>query len=76
MDKIQDVPSVEQIQKRLWDDIRAHRNQLLEQVDIQVNKLEDSGKDATDWRAYRQQLRDLPGSCDNPTQVVWPQKPA
>jgi hypothetical protein len=42
-----------------WDDIRSHRNGLLEGSDSQI--AEDMPEDMkTTWKAYRQKLRDLP----------------
>ena len=37
---------------------RATRNQLLVEADIEINKLDDLGKDSSIWRVYRQSLRD------------------
>lgn len=70
------IPTLQQMQAMAWREIRQHRNQLLMSADITINKLEDQGQSAAAWRSYRQQLRDLPESCDNPHSVVWPTKPA
>ena len=37
---------------------RAERDKLLTEADIEINKLVDLGLDSTEWRAYRQALRD------------------
>ena len=37
---------------------RSTRNQLLVEADIEINKLDDLGKDSSSWRVYRQALRD------------------
>ena len=37
---------------------RAERDKLLEEADIEINKLIDAGIDSTEWRVYRQALRD------------------
>ncbi len=37
---------------------RANRDKLLAEADIEINKLEDLGLDPTEWRKYRQELRD------------------
>lgn len=37
---------------------RAERDKLLAEADIEINKLVDAGIDTTEWRAYRQALRD------------------
>jgi hypothetical protein len=45
----------------------------LEEADWQINKKIDNNEDATSWRTYRQALRDLPASTDDP--IVWPTPP-
>ena len=37
---------------------RAERDKLLVEADIEINKLVDLGLDSTEWRVYRQELRD------------------
>lgn len=37
---------------------RFDRDNLLKQVDIEINKAEDTGQDSSNLRAYRQALRD------------------
>lgn len=39
--------------------LRVKRQLLLNQADIEINKLVDDGEDASSWRAYRKQLRDV-----------------
>ena len=46
---------------------RAERNTLLQQADIEINKLDDLGKDSSAWRAYRQALRNSTESWVLPT---------
>ena len=46
---------------------RATRNQLLEDADIEINKLDDLGKDSSFWRTYRQALRDSTITWELPT---------
>lgn len=41
---------------------RAWRDAELWQVDFQINRLNDAGEDARQWREYRQALRDYPES--------------
>lgn len=67
--------SFERLMEQRWQQIRQHRNVLLKDVDIKINKLEDQGQDAAPWRTYRQELRDLPTTTDNPNELVWPIKP-
>lgn len=58
-----------------WATVRHYRSNLLVEADIEILKKEDSGQDATAWRAYRQQLRDLPSTAVSPFDVVFPTKP-
>ena len=44
------------IQKQ--NEFRAERDKLLVEADIEINKLTDIGLDSTEWRVYRQALRD------------------
>lgn len=58
-----------------WDDIRFTRSRLLVEADNLVNQALDKGCDVTEIRHYRQSLRDIPQTYDNPDDVVWPEKP-
>ena len=69
-----------------WDsadvlnDIRLERQRLLFMSDwTQVTDAPLSAAQVTQWRTYRQALRDLPGNLgtipDNVNQVVWPTPP-
>lgn len=49
------------------EQFRAERNNLLVEADIEINKLVDLGLDPTEWRAYRQALRDSTESWALPT---------
>ena len=62
-----DLRTVEEIQEQEQAQFRAERNQLLAQADIEINKLDDLGKDSSSWRAYRQALRDSTESWVLPT---------
>ena len=53
--------------------LRNKRKELLEEADWQINKKIVNNEDATSWRTYRQALRDITNSPDNPT---WPTKPS
>ena len=58
------------------DLIRETRNKLLLESDWtqgQDSPLSDEKK--TEWRTYRQALRDIPDSNTNYNEVVWPDKP-
>lgn len=59
----------------LWDEIRLRRDNLLRIADVLINKALDTGDDPAALRQYRQALRDLPQSTDNPDVIVWPVKP-
>ena len=59
-----------------WDDVRAVRDYWLAACDwsqIADVPLETVKRD--DWRAYRQELRDIPQMFETPHDVVWPVKP-
>jgi hypothetical protein len=53
---------------RLW------RNAELSACDW--TQLADSTADKTAWAAYRQALRDLPASNEDPKKIVFPSRPA
>tara|TARA_Y100000401_G_scaffold62107_1_gene49314 strand:- start:41 stop:325 length:285 start_codon:yes stop_codon:yes gene_type:complete len=53
--------------------LRNKRKPLLEEADWQIHKIEDAGGNSSSWRTYRQALRDITNSPDNPT---WPTKPS
>lgn len=62
-----------------WEDVRAKRDALLRESDIEV--LPDrwalkSPEEQHAWATYRQALRDIPQSYEDPLQVEWPKKPA
>ena len=59
---------------RSWDKLRTERNALLVSSDwTQGNDspLLDEVKD--DWATYRQELRDLPDTTDDPADPTWPE---
>lgn len=60
--------------ERAWFSIRNERNTLLAASDWTV--LADSPTSTAAWKAYRQQLRDLPANTADPFNVVWPTPPA
>lgn len=92
------VPAYYKVQKRSTADrdrrndilnaLRAARKPLLDEADIEINKIMDAGLDASAMRAYRQALRDVTSSyikVDGDPKVAvdtidlenfnWPQKP-
>ena len=56
------------------EDIRQRRWPLLEEADIEIYKLEDSGSNTAAWRTYRQALRDVTKQSDLDN-ISWPSKP-
>lgn len=56
-----------------WLFLRQDRNRLLAQTDWAA--LSDVSM-TDDMRTYRQALRDLPANTTDPTNPVWPEKPA
>ncbi len=63
-------------QKRLLQEIRQKRNQLLQETDwTQFPDSPLKNKQKSAWNKYRQQLRDLPQDFKNPENVKWPKKP-
>jgi hypothetical protein len=46
---------------------RTERDALLKEADIEINKLDDLGKDSSSWRIYRQALRDATITWKLPT---------
>jgi len=56
-----------------WERIRIYRDQLLKECDWRM--VEDAPWDKSPWAAYRQELRDLPNSVDNPSDIVFPIAP-
>ena len=60
-----------------WIKIRGKRNGLLTSSDwtqISDNKL--SGKQKSQWRAYRNQLREITTTFNKAENVVWPHPPS
>ena len=55
---VKDFRTEEEIEQETQSQFRAERDKLLAEADIEINKLVDAGLDSTDWRAYRQALRD------------------
>ena len=56
-DKV-DWRTPEEIQQSTQAQFRAERDKLLAEADIEINKLVDAELDVTEWRVYRQALRD------------------
>ena len=62
--------------------LRLERNQKLAETDWIITKGLEQGADITEWKTYRQALRDLPATAEpqldeqgNLINVVWPEAP-
>ena len=62
------------VEEVTWDTIRAKRDQLIRDTDWTM--IPGATVDQSQWAAYRQILRDLPQTYDNPEDVVWPTQPS
>lgn len=65
----------EQLQNK-WFEIRSQRDELLKASDLFVlidrwENLSDERKE--EIRTYRQALRDIPSSFNNPYEIIWPE---
>ena len=56
-------------------ELREKRKPLLEEADHKINTLVDNGGDATAWRKYRQDLRDIT-KAEDLDNVTFPTKPS
>ena len=56
-----------------WERIRLYRDDLLRQSDWRM--VTDASWDTAAWAEYRQALRDLPESVNNPADIVFPNLP-
>lgn len=61
--------------ERLKQVLREQRQPLLEEADYKINTLVDNNQDASAWRTYRQQLRDITNASDLEN-VTFPSKPS
>ncbi len=60
------------------EDLRAERNRKLAETDWVVIKEREEGgsvSNFTDWKTYRQALRDITNSATSLDDVTWPEKP-
>ena len=61
---------------RAMANLRIERNALLSSNDwTQGNDTPLADEAKTSWAEYRQLLRDLPASTENPDEVTWPEAP-
>ncbi|NRF25506.1 hypothetical protein HRJ45_12180 [Vibrio coralliilyticus] len=66
----------EQVTQTRWAEVRAIRDAKLSGADALMNRAVDNGLDTTTISQYRQALRDIPQTYNQPDDVVWPQKPS
>jgi len=59
-------------------ELRRTRNGMLKACDwiLSISDSPFSPEKIEEWRIYRQQLRDLPGTVDDPLNPVWPVEPS
>ena len=85
-----DIVEFEQ-QEKIWQDqaydralrrLREKRNQLLAESDWIITKGLEQGTELTEWKEYRQALRDLPATAEpqldkqgNLANITWPEAP-
>ena len=58
---------------RAWAAVRVERDRLLTASDW--TQVADAPVDAQAWADYRQTLRDIPQTQDDPDSIVWPETP-
>lgn len=56
-----------------WAKVRDFRQALLKHTDH--TELEDYPRFQTEWKTYRQSLRDITNTFSDPNSVVWPMAP-
>ena len=62
---------------RAFESLRKKRNRLLKETDWVTLKAYSQGVSVpTEWATYQQELRDLPSNTTDPSNPVWPTKPA
>lgn len=65
---IEDMPDDD-----IWNQVRTERDKLLSACDW--TQVADAPVNSEAWATYRQQLRDLPQTYDDPKIIDWPVKP-
>mgnify|MGYP001325800266 CR=1 FL=1 len=60
---------------RDWDKLRTERNALLASSDWTQSPDSPLGDAKADLATYRQELRDLPATTDDPANPTWPSAP-
>ena len=70
---VTDSEITNRITNKAWVDVRTRRNRALLNSDVMA--LQDRVM-TNDQKAYRQALRDLPSTQNDPFNITWPTKPA
>lgn len=59
-----------------WQEVRAERNNRLAATDwVSLPDAKPTGPNLSDWKQYRQALRDIPQNFATSDAVVWPSAP-
>ncbi|MCG3811180.1 phage tail assembly chaperone [Photobacterium damselae] len=67
---------IEIVTEAKWERIRVKREPLMRDTDwTQMPDAPLSVEKKAEFTAYRQALRDIPQTYDNPDDVIWPAKP-
>ena len=62
---------------KAFEQLREQRNNKLYDTDWVSNRAYDAGTEIpSDWKTYRQALRDLPANTPDPADPTWPVAPA
>lgn len=70
------VITSETMHAMVWDSVRLKRDSLISATDwTQMPDAPLTPEKKAEFTAYRQALRDLPQTYDNPDDIVWPTKP-
>ncbi|MCD9498582.1 tail fiber assembly protein [Photobacterium carnosum] len=69
-------PTQKVIQLMNWAATRSRRDNLILETDfMQVSDSPLTSEKKAEFTAYRQALRDIPQTYDNPDDIAWPTKP-
>ena len=63
------------MERRINEQVRVFRDQLLKDSDWTQYR-DVTLENDTDWKTYRQALRDLPATASDPHNPTWPTKPS
>ena len=65
------------VEKKYWKSIREERNKRISACDwTQLPNAPLSGAKKYEWETYRQALRDITQTTEDPTNPVWPIQPS